>query len=79
MEQALIALVSVLAALVGAFIWFLKFIARKMFGKEGTDDRGVIGDLAKELVKNTDELRGMKEAQKESNIVLKDLLEATRS
>lgn len=81
MEQALLATLSILATLVLGFLWGLKFTARKLFGKEGTEDHGLLGSLIDELKENTESIRKLSDYQKdharaqhETNKTLQQLL-----
>lgn len=85
MEGVVVTLVGILGALVTGFLWFLKFLARKLFGKEGSEDHGLLGNLVVELRQNTESIRELRDyqkeharAQRETNQTLQDLLQATR-
>ena len=86
MEGILMALVGVIGTMVGGGIWFLKFLTRKAFGKEGTSDHGFTGAflakfdaLSADLRENTAALKEMQSAQDVTNETLTQLLECSRA
>lgn len=81
MESTVLALVGIIGTFAGGMFWFLKFFARKMFGKEGTNDRGVAGELNDnfrqmntDLRENTTVVRGLKKSQDMANETLLQIL-----
>lgn len=70
MDGVLLALIGVIGTLVGGFLWFLKFLARKMFGKNG--DGGFVG-------KFLESFNEMKESQSRTEATLLEILRHTET
>ncbi len=78
-------LIGVIASMVAGGIWFLKFINRKVFGKEGTTDHGFTGaflskfdELNVDLRENTACTKEMQTSLETTNETLAELLECSK-
>lgn len=78
MEAVLTGLLGLLTLVLSAVVYAGKLFTHRLIGR-GKDDQGLVGDAITAIGNNTISIRELREEQRGTNRLLRELLDETRS